>query len=554
MHAPYLVNLDLVRILGLAPDVLVIGSGVAGLSAALEVARERNVLILTKKLAQDSSTRDAQGGIAAALTETDSPETHFQDTMAAGAGLCDEAAVRRLVTEGVERVQQIIELGAKFDRDENGYEFTQEGAHSQRRILHASGDATGREIEDVLLAAARSNPNIVIMENRPVVDLLHHEGVCYGAVAFDPESRNFIKINARATVLATGGLGQVYRETTNPDVITGDGIAMAFRGGAQVADAEFVQFHPTTLYVAGAKRFLVSEAVRGEGAYLVNAESERFMPNVHEGAELAPRDVVSQAIIAQMRATDTPSVYLDLRHLDADFVRGRFPTIAGICNNYELDIATDLIPVRPSAHYMMGGVVTDMAGQTSVSRLYACGEVACTGVHGANRLASNSLLEGLVFGRAAGTSALEAASISSGNFPLRTISSGVEGENVPIDIADMMMSLKSVMWRSAGVERSGDDLDETLRELSYWGRYVFRERFERPDGFALQNMLTVTQLIVRGATLREESRGAHMRIDFPGRDDAKFNGRIVQSISDFAEIDDPPGEDEPLRKAPAEID
>jgi len=536
LHGPYLVDLDLVRVLGLNPDVLVIGSGVAGLSAALEAAKSQSVLVLTKKLAADSGTRDAQGGIAAALTEDDSPEDHFRDTMEAGVGLCDETAVRKLVTEGVERVREIIALGANFDVEENGnYDLTREGAHSRRRILHASGDATGRELEQVLIAAVQADPNIVVMENRPVVDLLHHEGTCYGAVALDAENRSFIKVNAKATVLSTGGTGQLYRETTNPEVITGDGIAMAFRAGMEIADAEFVQFHPTTLYIAGAKRFLISESVRGEGAQLVDSDGVRFMPDIHPQAELAPRDVVSQAIIDRMRETQSPSVFLDLRHLDPEYVFGRFPNVASICDQYQIDIARELIPVRPSAHYMMGGVLTDLDGRTNVARLLACGEVACTGVHGANRLASNSLLEGLVFGRSAGEAAGETAAGANGAFPLRTIASGVERRNVPIDIDDMAMSLKSVMWRSAGIFRSGDDLAETLRELAYWGKYVLSESFDRPDGLVLQNMLTVAQLIVRGALLRRESRGAHHRSDFPERDDKGFARRIVQTIGDFGD-------------------
>src|SRR5882724_786880 len=377
-------------------DFLVVGAGVAGLRAAIELAQAGEVLVIAKNTLHESSSEYAQGGIAVALSDDDEVDLHEQDTMAAGDGLCDRKAVHTLVEEGPAAIQQLIEWGAEFDREGAKLSFTQEGAHSRRRILHAHGDSTGREIALTLYRKASSLPNIRFQSYAAITDLLVHEGSVSGAVIFDEYATESHAITARAVLLATGGLGRVYLETTNPDVATGDGVAMAWRAGAEISDIEFVQFHPTALHVEGAPRFLLSEALRGEGGLLRNSAGERFTD------ELAPRDVVSRAIIAELRRTGAPHVYLDLTHRGADFIRKRFPRVYETCLRYGIDISTEPAPAHPAAHYSMGGIRADRDGRTSLRRLYAAGEVACTGVHGANRLASNSLLEGLVFGARAG--------------------------------------------------------------------------------------------------------------------------------------------------------
>src|SRR5580658_1899998 len=387
-------------------DFLVIGAGVAGLRAAIELSGSGSVLVIAKDSLRESSSEYAQGGIAVALSDDDEVALHEQDTLYAGDGLCDGAAVHTLVEEGPAAIQDLIEWGAEFDREGQKLSFTREGAHSRNRILHAHGDSTGREIARTLYRKAASIPNIRFQSYSAITDLLiagaGDSRRAAGAVVFEESTGRLHDVLSRAVLLATGGLGRVFKETTNPDVATGDGVAMAWRAGAAIANIEFVQFHPTALDVEGAPRFLLSEALRGEGARLINAAGERFMSRYHEMGELAPRDVVSRAIVSELKRTATPHVFLDLTHREPEFIRNRFPRIYETCKRYGVDISTSPAPVHPAAHYAMGGVWTDLNAQTTLDRLFAAGEAACTGVHGANRLASNSLLEGLVFGGRAG--------------------------------------------------------------------------------------------------------------------------------------------------------
>ncbi len=538
MEERFLVDVDLRSVPTLTSDVLVIGGGAAGLRAAIAAASAgASVIVLMKGAPDDSNTAHAQGGVAVALGPDDDPDLHLADTIDAGAGLTDEEVARWVVAEGPRRVRELIDWGARFDRGADGsLSFTREGAHCRDRIVHANGDATGLEFLRALLARAEADPGVMLMPGHFVIDLLHAEGRVWGALALGDGNRRQVRVEAAATVLATGGAGRLYRETTNPPVATGDGIALAYRAGAELADLEFVQFHPTALYVAGAPRLLISEAVRGEGAHLLNVRRERFMPDLHPQAELAPRDVVSAAIVQEMARTESPHVYLDLGHIDPALVMRRFPQIAETCAVYGLDIARDLIPVRPGAHYMMGGVVTDLEARTSLGGLYAAGEIACTGLHGANRLASNSLLEGLVFGEAAGRLAAEEARASAGaRFPEPGLARTLSGRRVEVDLADLRQSLQALMNRSAGVFRDAGDLASAARTLAHWREYLMPARFADVAGFELQNMFVAATLVVRGAVMREESRGAHRRRDFPRRDDERWKRRIVQSIEEFSE-------------------
>jgi L-aspartate oxidase len=533
MNEQYLLDLDLRRVPALAPDVVVVGSGIAALIAALTAAENASVMIVTKEELKESNTYYAQGGIAAALSSDDTPEAHLRDTLTVGAGLCDEEAVRKLVTEGPGHVKTLIEWGTPFDRDGEELSLTREGGHGCRRILHADGDATGRAIELCVVEKVRSHPNISILESHFAIDLLHENNVCYGIVVLDVKAQRFLKLESRATVLASGGLGRLYRETTNPEVTTGDGMAMAFRAGATVQDMEFVQFHPTVLYLAGAKRFLISEAARGEGAHLLNPKGHRFMPDYDERGELAPRDVVSQAIFREMCERGATNVFLSLAHLDPKMVLARFPNICKTLKQYGLDFAKDRIPVRPACHYMMGGVKTDLLARTNVERLLAAGEVASCGIHGANRLASNSLLDGLVFGHEAGRQALALAEQSLSTFPEKTIRTVRNKETFPLDVSDVRASLRSLTSRAAGILRDAETMSNAVQMLDFWQNYVYAEEFQTVAGLELQNMIICAQLVLRSAIEREESRGAHQRSDFPKTDDARWKRHVVKQRNDF---------------------
>ena len=512
-------------------DFLIVGSGIAGLRAAVELAGAGEVVILTKDELTESNTEYAQGGIAAAIDADDSPARHAEDTIAAGDGLCDEAAVHVLVEEGPRYTRELLAWGAHFDRDEWGRPALGiEGAHSTRRVLHM-GDATGREIGRVLWERASARGRITVLQKTLAVDAVLDNGRCAGVRFIDAHGR-FGRAYARATLLATGGAGQVFQETTNPGVATGDGIALAFRAGARVADMEFVQFHPTVLNAAGAPRFLLSEALRGEGARLVTGSGEAFMLRYHPQGDLAPRDVVARSMARESERMDGAPIFLSLAHLDPDFVNQRFPMISATCRRAGFDLAHDLIPVGPAAHYLMGGVETDLTGRTSIPGLWAAGEVACTRVHGANRLASNSLLEGLVFGARAGMAMKGPdAPLALPPVVLRRLSSGEEAlpagdRQAPVTESDV----RALMWHSVGLfrEREGlrramavlDEADRRLQGQLDAGQVVDRE------GWRYASVVTVARLIARAALRREESRGAHFRTDFPAHDDQNWKVHV----------------------------
>ena len=516
-------------------DFIVVGSGIAGLRAALELAAAgARVVVLTKERAAESNTEYAQGGVAVALSEDDETALHEDDTQAAGAGLCDERAVRVLVEDGRRYMRELIEWGAEFDREGGRLLFTQEAAHSRRRILHAGGDATGHEIVRALLARARADERIEFLAHAATEELLVEDGRCGGVRYLDPLVRASRSLRARAVVLASGGAGQLYLHTTNPQVATGDGMAMAYAAGAELADMEFVQFHPTALNVESAPRFLLSEAMRGEGGVLRNAEGKRFMPRYHERAELAPRDIVSRAIVAELERTATRTAFMDMTALDARYVRRRFPKIYDTCLRHGLDITRELIPVSPAAHYIMGGVRTDLDGRTTLPGLYAAGEVACTGVHGANRLASNSLLEGLVFGARAGRAA--AAEYARAAPVARVASGGGDGAEHAVmserNAGEIALAVRKrvrrLMWERVGILRSRQSLVRALGEFEQ----IERARSLRTPS---RNFVAVALLVARSALWREESRGAHFRHDFPARDDARW--RIHSIARQGAEID-----------------
>ena len=481
-----------------------IGAGVAGLRAAIELASAGSVLVIAKDTLRESSSEYAQGGIAVALSDDDEVELHEQDTLYAGDGLCDRQAVHTLVEEGPAAIQELIEWGAEFDRDGSRLSFTREGAHSRNRILHSHGDSTGREIARTLYQKAASLPQIEFRTYSAVVDLLKEKEAVAGAMVFDEKRGELVPVHARAVLLATGGLGRVYKETTNPDVATGDGVAMAWRAGADIGNIEFVQFHPTALHVEGAPRFLLSEALRGEGARLINAGGERFMSRYHEMGELAPRDVVSRAIVSELRRTGTPHVFLDLTHRPPEFIRNRFPRIYETCKRYGVDISQEPAPVHPAAHYAMGGVWTDLNGQTTLDRLFAAGEAACTGVHGANRLASNSLLEGVVFGARAGRAMKHCAA-----------EPFLPGRERPEILFPKMAEteLRQLAWDACGIVRDAHGLESALRILAAdHGEKCAQASLA---GFDQRSIQVVAWLIARCALDREESRGGHFRSDYP---------------------------------------
>jgi L-aspartate oxidase len=508
-------------------DVLVIGGGLAGLRAALEVAPPVETLVVTKDSLDESASAYAQGGIAGVLDPEDQFASHVEDTLEAGKGLCDREVVEMVVREAPQHILKLAEWGTNFDRAGDRLALGREGGHSFARIVHALGDATGREVMRAVIDRARRAANVQIWERAFTIDLIAEGGRCLGAIIFHSDRGKTI-VWAKQTILSTGGAGQLFRETTNPPIATGDGIAIAYRAGAELRDLEFMQFHPTVLYIAGSARHLITEAVRGEGAYLRDRAGHRFMPDYDPRAERATRDIVSRAITEQMAKTQHSNVYLDLTHLDADFVRRRFPGIDRVCREFGLDITQDQIPVRPGAHYMVGGVAVDLDGRATLDGLWACGEVTSTGLHGANRLASNSLLEGLVYGVHCGAGAAAAAATMRDEFAARAIQNPpASPRRADFNLIDLRNSLSSLMWRHVGIERDAAGLAEAAETLDFWCGYVLETQFDSPPGWQLQNMLTVAALMVEAARQREESRGCHLRRDFPATDDARWRRHIA---------------------------
>jgi len=525
-------------------DYAVVGSGIAGLRAAIELSAAGSVLVLAKSDLSDSATAWAQGGIAVALSDEDEIGLHEQDTLNAGDGLCRPEAVALLVEEGPKYITQLIEWGTEFDRAGTKLAFTREAAHSRSRILHAHGDSTGREISRALLARAHTIPRLHLRAHAFTSDLIIEKGRVVGLRFLDETDGSQHEVRAGAVLLATGGLGQVYRETTNPEVATGDGMAIAYAAGAVLSDMEFVQFHPTALAIKGAPRFLLSEALRGEGGILRNIHLERFMKRYSEAQELASRDIVARAIVAEMHRTHSEHVYLDMTKKSQEFLKKRFPRIYETCLSYGLDLATDVAPVCPAAHYMMGGVKTDLWGRTSLPGLYAAGETAATGVHGANRLASNSLLEGLVFGARSGQAMMQdapagkrhAGALPGSPAPLpgnstTTANNSSKAAAKPSPACATRMKIRDVMWRDVGILRSGKELTEGIEQL----QALELPKSEKPGraGHELRNLHTLALLIARSALAREESRGSHYRSDFPYRNDEDLGKHsAVQKGSD----------------------
>lgn len=536
-------------------DYAVVGAGVAGLRAAIELARGAEVLVLAKGEFGESATAVAQGGVAVVLSDEDKISLHEQDTIRAGDGLCDPDAVQVLVQEGPHYIQELISWGTQFDRSGTKLVFTREGAHSRSRVLHAHGDSTGWEIGRALLAKAHSLDRIQLRPHSFTIDIespSEGDGERISLRVLDENSGRIAQVDCQAVLLASGGLGQMYPETTNPPSATGDGMAIGFRAGAALADMEFIQFHPTALAAKNAPPFLLSEALRGEGAILRNALLERFMPHYNEAAELAPRDVVSRAIVSEIRRTRTACAYLDLTAMNAEYVKKRFPRIYATCMNYGIDITTDMVPVLPAAHYSMGGLKTDLHGRTTLPHVYAAGEVASTGVHGANRLASNSLLEGLVFGARAGKTMLEDAS----GRPARTgahppagsakhsksegkhLKSGTHDHErihlagpaaaaaVPARMPETQPSeplldrIRQVLGDKVGIIRDGEGLEHAIGQLERL-HVPCPENSSRRE-WELFNMWTLARVVARSALARQESRGSHYRSDFPYHDDEQF--------------------------------
>jgi len=497
-------------------DFLIIGSGVAGLRAAVELSPHGKVLVVTKDQPKESSTEYAQGGIAVALSDEDRVGIHYDDTLRAGDGLCKEHAVNILVNEGPDRILELIEWGVQFDKEGTKLSFALEAAHSKKRVLHAQGDATGKEIERVLINRVKKSS----ASKKPFAfsyDLIVRDGRCYGAYVMDEKKK--AAILAKATILATGGVGQIFARTTNPFVATADGMAIAYRAGAVLENMEFVQFHPTALFSPSAPQFLLSEAMRGEGATLRNIRGEPFMHKYHPDRELAPRDVVSRSIVSEMVETSSTHVYLDLTHLDKDFLRKRFPAIYQTCLSYDFDITSAMIPVSPAAHYMMGGVKTDINGKTNLEGLLAAGEVASTGVHGANRLASNSLLEGLVFGARAGRAAVMAASETS---DLAAVSRDIEQDrelpfSTIVQYDEIRSLLRKTMWEKTGIIRCEESLKHAQETLGKW-LWIINKTYMSRRELELRNMIQVAALINDTALLRECSIGAHYRSDHKGKE------------------------------------
>jgi len=527
----YLLSFESNRLPHIFTDIVVVGCGVAGMRAAIEAARYGRVILLTKGRLADSNSYYAQGGMAAAVGDDDSVEDHIADTLATGGGLADEQVVRYVLTAAREHVEQMQRWGVQFDEDNDGLQLGREGGHRASRILHADGDAIGRVLCEALIRKVQATEGIKVFEECFAIDVLTDGGGkarCAGVLTYHPRFGLQI-VRAERTILSGGGAGMLWRETSNPPNATGDAIAMAFRAGAVLTDLEMVQFHPTTLYVAGATRSLISEAVRGEGALLVDRSGKRFMDEHHEMAELAPRDVVCRAVLQQMVETKSTHVFLDVRGMGSGAFAERFPQIDSQCRSFGIDPGNDLIPVHPAAHYMIGGARVDRDGRTSIPNLLACGEAACTGLHGANRLASNSLTEALVFGQRCGRVAGEQLTRKGRELRPEPITWSPEPSNrTELDLVDVRNSLRSLMWRNVGILRRGERLTETVEIVSFWGRYMLDKEFFDPAAWEIQNMLTAAHVIAQCALRRTETRGVHYREDFPQTDPSWTRHQLVR--------------------------
>ena len=511
-------------------DFLIIGCGIAGLRAAMELSKHGRVLIVTKDKSFESSSSYAQGGIAVVIADDDSTQYHLEDTLNAGAGLCRKKAVAVLVKDGQAQVQQLIDWGVRFDRDNGKYLMGLEGAHSRRRILHFK-DSTGSEIVRILRKKALENRKIKKLHKQFVIDLTIEGAVCTGATVLDEDSGRVYRISAKAVIITTGGAGQLYHRTSNPSGATGDGMAVAYRAGAVLSDMEFVQFHPTAFALPGAPSFLITEALRGEGAVLRDLKRKRFMQKYHPLAELAPRDELSRAIIRETNKRGSAYVFLDATRMNPLLLRERFPATYNSCMQYNIDITKDMIPVSPAAHFMIGGIETDTNGATSIAGLYAAGEVACTGVHGANRLASNSLLEGLVFGARTGIAAAEyAGSAHSHKGDAKGIIVNRKNKNSSLSTARIngtCEKLRMVMWNNAGIIRTGKSLEDARKTLEALSMEISGHGITRRE-LELVNMLNTGKLIVSSAIKRQESVGAHYREDFPEWSGKKQHIRVIR--------------------------
>ncbi|WP_408956301.1 L-aspartate oxidase [Natroniella sp. ANB-PHB2] len=509
----YSTNFNLQKIERKRTDFLVVGSGIAGLYSGLKLAKKGRVRLLTKGQVRDCNTEYAQGGIAAAIDNNDNPKLHYIDTLRAGVGLTNSQAVNILTKESKARIKELIKLGVQFDQSGGKLALTKEGAHSCRRVLHAGGDATGAEIRRVLGEEVKNNKKIRVDTEVFVIDLLTNHNKCYGVLAYDQRKDKYLAYLAQAVILATGGAGQLYTKTSNPDIATGDGIAMAYRAGAEVMDLEFIQFHPTTLELPGKENFLISEAVRGEGAILRNQAGEAFMTQYHYLAELAPRDIVARAIYQELKDSQQDHLYLDLTELNADYIKERFPTIYQTCLDAGVDITNNYIPIAPAAHYFMGGIKVNLNGESSLSGLFVCGESAAMGLHGANRLASNSLLEALVYGKKVAEQAAIYLNNSKANLDWLQFSYNrqVIG-NIPAKA--IKSKIQNLMMGQVGIVRDELGLKEALKEVEILAEYLKIAPFEI-KGIEAQNLIVLAYLVIKAALLRTESRGAHYRVDFP---------------------------------------
>jgi len=532
MEYRYLIDFNAQQIRKEHHDVIIVGSGIAGVYTALELNPDCEIVVLTKEKIEISNSSLAQGGIAVSWDKNDSPELHFRDTINAGAGLCDEENVWVLVREAAENIEKLRKSGVQFDTTGSKGELslTREAAHSKNRIIHA-GDSTGKEVLDTLIAIVNTKKNIHIKERTLAVDVLTKDGACLGILAYDYDSSEYVIYVSDVVVCASGGFGKIYEYTTNPEVATGDGLGMAYRAGIELMDLEFVQFHPTVLYHPKNKSFLISEAVRGEGAILRNVNGERFMPGYHEMGELAPRDIVSRAIFAEMKRTKSPNVFLDITFKGKEYLENRFPMIYKTCSEYGILMEKDFIPVAPAEHYCMGGIKADVFGRTSVKGFYACGECACTGIHGANRLASNSLLEGLVFGSKIGTEINEMKKSGSDDKAIEALSYRTERRTGEADIKAIIAGMRSAMNDKVGIIRDEEGLLVALEEISGYCRDVDGILHKDIEIIELKNMLLISKLVVESALERKESRGAHFRSDYPAIDDEHWKRNIVKRIS-----------------------